>query len=62
MNSSIIANTNTVFNLACAVALFPLLNMFERMSRRIVKDAPVPENKYKEKLDGLNPAFFAKMY
>ena len=59
VNSGIIANTNTVFNLACAVALFPLLNMFERMSRRIVKDEPVPENKYKDKLDGLNPAFFA---
>ncbi len=59
VNSGIIANTNTVFNLACAVALFPLLHMFERMSRRIVKDEPVPENKYKDKLDGLNPAFFA---
>ncbi|MBQ4178004.1 MAG: Na/Pi cotransporter family protein [Lachnospiraceae bacterium] len=59
VNSSIIANTNTVFNLACAVALFPLLNMFERMSRRIVKDEAIPENKYKDKLDGLNPAFFS---
>ena len=59
VNSGIIANTNTIFNLACAVALFPLLNLFERMSRKIVKDEPVPENRYKDKLDGLNPAFFA---
>ena len=58
-NSGMIANTNTIFNLGCAILLFPLLNTFERMSRKIVKDEPVPENKYKEKLDGLNPAFFA---
>ena len=59
VNSGIIANTNTVFNLGCAIVLFPLLNTYEKMSRRIIKDAPVPENKYKEKLDGLNRAFFA---
>lgn len=59
VNSSIIANTNTVFNLGCALILFPLLNSYERMSRRIVKNEPVPENRYKDKLDGLNPAFFA---
>ena len=59
VNSGVIANTNTIFNLGSAVLLFPLLNTYEKLSRRIVKDAPVPENKYKEKLDGLNPAFFA---
>ncbi len=59
VNSGIIANTNTVFNIGCAVALFPLLNTYERLSRRIVKDEPVQVNKYKDKLDGLNPAFFA---
>ena len=59
VNSGMIANTNTIFNLGCALSLFPLLNTYERLSRRIVKDDPVPENKYKEKLDGLNPAFFA---
>lgn len=59
VNSGMIANTNTIFNLGCAVALFPLLNIYEKLSRRIVKDEPVPENKYKDKLEGLNPAFFA---
>ena len=59
VNSGIIANTNTIFNLACAVALFPLLGTYEKISRRIVKDEPVPENPYKEKLDGHNPVFFS---
>ncbi len=59
VNSGIIANTNTIFNLGCAAALFPLLTWYERLSRKIVKDEPVPDNKYKDKLDGLNPAFFA---
>ena len=58
VDSGIIANTNTVFNLACAVILFPLLGTFERLSRKINKDDPVPENKYQDKLESLSPAFF----
>ena len=58
VNSSIIANTNTVFNLGCALLLFPMLNTYERLSRKIVKDDPVPASKYKEELDALNPVFF----
>ncbi len=57
-NSGIIANTNTIFNLCCAVILLPMLSIFENISRRIVKDDPVPENPYKEKLEALNPVFF----
>ena len=59
LNSSLIANTNTCFNLGCALVLFPMLPVYEKMSRRIVKDEPVEENKYQEKLDALNPVFFA---
>ena len=58
VNSGMIANTNTVFNLGCAFFLFPMIGVYERMSRRIVKDEKVPENPYKEKLDALNPAFY----
>ena len=58
VNSGMIANTNTIFNLCCAFCLFPLLNTFERMSRRIIRDEPVVESKYQEKLDALSPAFF----
>lgn len=58
VNSGIIANTNTVFNLCCAITLFPFIGVYEKLSRKIVKDEPVPDNPYKEKMDGLNPAFF----
>lgn len=58
VNSGIIANTNSVFNLTCAVLLLPTLGLYERASRKIVKDAEKPEDKYGEKLEGLNPIFF----
>ena len=58
VTSGMIANTNTVFNLGCAVLLFPMLNVYEKISRSIVKDEPESEDKYKEKLDSLSPAFF----
>ena len=41
VNSGLIANTNTVFNLTCAVCLFPLLNTYETLSRKLVP-APAP--------------------
>ena len=58
VNSGIIANTNTCFNLACAVLLFPLLKVFEKTAKRIIPDEPVPENPYQERFDALNPVFF----
>ena len=58
VNSGIIANTNTIFNLGCALALFPMLRVYEKISRRLVKDAPVKESKYKAITDALNPVFF----
>ena len=38
LTSGGIANVNTVFKLVCAVALLPLCNIFEKLSRVIVKD------------------------
>ncbi|MBQ9493783.1 MAG: Na/Pi cotransporter family protein [Oscillibacter sp.] len=58
VNSGIIANTNTVFNLTCAICLLPLLGVYESLSRRIVPDGPGSKEKYQEKLDALNPVFF----
>jgi phosphate:Na+ symporter len=58
VNSGIIANTNTVFNLCCAVTLLPMLGVYEKFSRRIVKDDHTPEEKYKDELEALNPVFF----
>lgn len=53
----IIADTNTIFNLACALLLLPLLETFEKLSCRIVKDEPVPAFKYADRVAELNPAF-----
>ena len=59
VNSGIIANTNTIFNLSCSICLFPMLRTYERLSRRIVKDEPKPvkEQKYRDELEALNPSF-----
>ena len=59
INSGGIANTNTIFNLSCALVLFPCFNLYDRLSLKIVRDDPVVPNKYAEKLESLNPAFFA---
>ena len=58
VNSGIIANTNTTFNLCCAILLFPMIGVYEKLSAKIVRPDRVPENPYKDKLDALNPAFF----
>ncbi len=58
VNSGVIANTNTIFNLGCALALFPMLRVYEKLSRKIVKDDRVPERKHKEVPEALNPVFF----
>ena len=58
VNSGIIANTNSVFNLSCAVCLLPMLGVYEKASRKIIKDDAASEEKYKDKLDALNPVFF----
>lgn len=54
-----IANTNTIFNLASAIILFPFLGLFEKIGYRIVKDAPVKAGKYDEVFDSLNPVFYS---
>ncbi len=54
-----IADTNTIFNLGCAVLLFPLQGVFLKLSEKIVKDKPGDKSKYQEKLDALNPVFFS---
>ena len=58
VNSGIIANTNTVFNLAASILLFPVVGVFERTSVRLVPDDKEKPNKYQDKLDALNPMFF----
>ena len=57
IDSGDIANTNTVFNLSCAILLFPALNLYEKISHRLVKDEPA--EKYGELQDAFNPVFFS---
>ena len=59
VHSGTIANTNTVFNLGCAVLLFPMLPVYEKLATRLVKDAPQPAGPYDDKLRALNPGFFS---
>lgn len=57
IDSGGIANTNTIFNLACAVLLFPALRIYEKLSYKLVKDETESSGKYDEMLDALNPVF-----
>ncbi len=58
VNSGIIADTNTIFNLVAAIGLFPFLMVFEQISERIVKQPAQPDSFIEDKMDGLNPVFF----
>jgi Na+/phosphate symporter len=57
-NSGMIANTNSIFNLACALLLLPTLRFLERLSYKLVRDVPVKESKFKSVTDALNPVFY----
>lgn len=59
VRSGEIADTNSIFNLSCAILLFPLLSSFEKLSRKLVKDEPKSKNPFAEKLAALNPVFFS---
>lgn len=54
-----IANTNTIFNLACALTMIPLLPVYERMSHIIVRDKKSDLKEQNGKLDALNPVFIS---
>ncbi|MBQ9557068.1 MAG: Na/Pi cotransporter family protein, partial [Clostridia bacterium] len=54
-----IANTNTIFNLGCAILLLPLVGVYAKISEKLIKDKPGPENKYAAHLNSLNPVFFS---
>ena len=59
VNSGIIANTNTVFNLAAGIVLLPFMSQFEKISGKLVKPDAEPKNKYSEKIDALNANLLA---
>ncbi len=61
IHSGGIANTNTIFNLSCAILLFPALPCYEKLSHKLVKDEPAETKTVltNEKLEALNPVFFS---
>ncbi len=59
MRSGDIANINTLFNLGCAIVLLPALGLMMKLSKMIVRDKAVKKDKYADKIDALNPVFFA---
>ena len=59
VNSGMIANTNTVFNLVCAICLLPMLRFFEKMSDRIVGKQKEEKDPHSELIKALNPVFYA---
>ena len=59
VNSSLIANTNTIFNIVCALLILPVIPLLEKLSYRLVKDEPVEVSQYQDKLDALSPVFFS---
>ena len=59
-----IANTNTVFNLSCAILMMPMLGVYEKLSRKIVRDdggeaAAARQEETYRKTDVLNPVFLS---
>lgn len=58
VNSGVIANTNTIFNLSCAVILFPIVRKYESLSRVLVKDDKTSNSKYAEVIAGLDEKFY----
>ena len=59
LSSGGIANTNTVFNLGCAIVLLPVVRVYKKLAIKIVKDDTKETNKYAEKITALNPVFFS---
>ena len=59
VHSGTIANTNTVFNMGCAILLFPMLPVYEKLAHKLVRNAPGAAGPYEEKLLALSPTFFA---
>ena len=58
MRSGDIANTNSIFNLVCAVVLLPTSRFIRKLAGRINKDDAVASGKYADKVTSLNPVFF----
>lgn len=58
VNSGIIANTNTIFNLSCSIILLPFVKHYVTLSKKIVKDDETALSKYSGLIASLDSKFF----
>lgn len=57
--SGVVANTHSIINICSAFILFPLVPVYEKLSKKIIRDdSESGLGKYAELLESLNPAFF----
>jgi len=59
VNAGVIANTNSIYNVATALLLLPVGGIMVTLACKIVKDDKVKKGRYDEKLDALSPVFFS---
>lgn len=59
MNSGLIANTHTVFNLTCAILLLPMAGIYEKISLKIVPDDKQLGTNIDRELSMLDPKLYA---
>ena len=53
-----IANTHTLFNLACAILLLPVCGIFEKIACKIIKDDKDTDSRYQKELQALDREFY----
>lgn len=58
VNSGVIANTNTIFNLSCSIILLPFVKHYVTLSKKIVKDDENALSKYNPLIASLDSKFF----
>ena len=58
VNSGVIANTNTIFNLSCSIILLPFVKHYVTISKKIIKDDENAISKYNPLIASLDPKFF----
>ena len=58
MTPGTIANANSIFNIACALLLLPVVGVFEKIGIKLVKDKQKSISRFEDKIQALNPVFF----
>lgn len=56
-NYSLIANTNSIFNIICALIVLPFLSIYQKLADRIIKEDE-SQNEYDELINSLDVKFF----